>query len=155
MSNIESVINYISPKISTTNSSKSTKVVEEKQEEVNDDLIVVNVPKSLYPNGLNYSDKIVRIRVRSIWLVHGSYAAVGSIFSSIRYGLSLTHWWVEIKCVDNNTNNIIYYCAQFGSDQLLRLSRHKNMNKCTRKGKSGCLRHKTKCDISNKYKRTA
>ena len=42
----------------------------------------------------NSQDKVKQIRVRSCWLGHGGYSAVGSVITGTLTGMSLTHWWV-------------------------------------------------------------
>ena len=52
--------------------------------------------------------KVVKMRVISVWMDHGSIATIGSVFSGL-VGSPVTHWWVEIETEDPD----IWYCAQF------------------------------------------
>jgi len=63
--------------------------------------------------------KVVSARVYSAWIGHGSYSAIGSFFTGLFTGNSITHWWVEIQTSDPN----IWYCAQFDKPDLT-LTRH-------------------------------
>ena len=58
---------------------------------------VRNSRAKFYLNGyIAESDEIYEIRVRSIWIVHGFWAGLGSVFTSVTSN-SITHWWVEIE----------------------------------------------------------
>eukprot|EP01083_Nonionella_stella_P072843 196544_1 len=59
---------------------------------------------------IDRSDEIYEIRVRNVWIGHGFWAGLGSIFTGPLAGSSITHWWVEIE-----TKNGHWYCAQWES----------------------------------------
>eukprot|EP00483_Globobulimina_turgida_P011142 UN11163 len=81
--------------------------------------------------------KIQNIRVRSIWLGHGSISAIGSVFTGIT-GNSVTHWWVEIQAENR------WYCAQWKKPNLV-LSFHGSRDGVTSEGRSAV-------GASNEYK---
>ena len=94
----------------------------------------------------HYSERclrVVRIRVRSIWLRHGSYASVGSAITTVATGNPLTHWWVEIETEDN-----VWYCAQFGNQDLL-LTRHYSSHSVTLEGFS-CVGRSGRLNVTDK-----
>lgn len=91
-------------------------------------------------------DLVVRtVRVRSIWLGDGSYAAVGSFFTGIT-GNTITHWWVEIETNDPN----IWFCAQFDNSQNLCLTKHSNSSGVTNAGVLAGGRLNKNPDITDK-----
>eukprot|EP00483_Globobulimina_turgida_P009985 UN10004 len=56
------------------------------------------------------SDEIHEIRVRNVWIGHGFFSAIGSLFTGPLAGSAITHWWVEVE-----TRNGHWYCAQWES----------------------------------------
>ena len=95
----------------------------------------------------SYSDRyldVIRIRVRSIWIGHGSYASVASAVTGVATGNSLTHWWVEIQAESG-----IWFCAQFDKKDL-DLTKHYSLGDVTQEG-FGCIGRKNEnLDITNK-----
>ena len=89
--------------------------------------------------------RVERIRVRSIWLAHGSFSAVGSAITGIATSNSLTHWWVEIETNDPS----IWFCAQFNAPNL-ELYEYPSQYKVTESG-CECVGRNTNCDITDKY----
>ena len=89
--------------------------------------------------------RVKRIRVRSIWLGHGSVAAVGSAISGIATGNPLTHWWVEIETNDPS----VWFCAQFAKPDL-ELSKYRYRSEVTKRG-CACGGRNTNCDVTNKH----
>ena len=77
-----------------------------------------------------FSDQIIKIRVRNCWIGHGFWAGLGSVFSGALSGSSITHWWVEIETKQG------WYCAQFGSGNELRLTKHYSLLEVDDEGKS-------------------
>eukprot|EP01084_Bolivina_argentea_P268346 455751_1 len=91
----------------------------------------------------DYNEKIIRIRVRSIWLAMGGAAAsVLSVPSSVTLN-SCTHWWVEIETENG------WYCAMWDDPDLV-LSSHSSRDAVTRSGKSaiGCENEKKTLQIN-------
>lgn len=74
--------------------------------------------------------QIHKIKVRSVWLGHGFWAAVGSAVTGPTTGSSITHWWVEIETRDPST----WYCAQFMAPNLV-LTKHNTHEEVTNHGK--------------------
>ena len=72
--------------------------------------------KQIHPHGAKLHDKIVSVRVRSIWLGHGAIAAPLSVVTTALTGNQCAHYWVEIE-----TQNGDYYCAQFTCKKILSL----------------------------------
>jgi hypothetical protein len=58
------------------------------------------------------SDRVLEIRVRSCWLMHGFGAALASSFTWVT-GNSATHWWVEIETQRG------WYCAQLSDTGVI------------------------------------
>eukprot|EP01083_Nonionella_stella_P074716 202805_1 len=87
--------------------------------------------------------KIQKIRVRSIWLYHGSVSAIGSMFTGITTGNSITHWWVEIEAENR------WYCAMWKNPNLV-LSYHGSRDEVTSEGKSAVGARNEDKNITNK-----
>ena len=76
--------------------------------------LMKKVTKKLNPRGLNINDKIYRVKVKSVWLLHGSVAAPLSVASATFTNSSVTHWWVSIETYDDDK----WYCAMFNGEIL-------------------------------------
>eukprot|EP00483_Globobulimina_turgida_P011721 UN11743 len=100
---------------------------------------------SIVEKSINCSDKIVHIRVRSIWIHHGSISAVESVFTGIATGSTVTHWWVEIE-----TENSSWYCAQWKKPDLV-LSSHDSRYGVAEEGKSAIGAEGDSKNITNKH----
>ncbi|ETO33147.1 hypothetical protein RFI_03961 [Reticulomyxa filosa] len=98
--------------------------------------------KRINPYGLELDDKVIELKVFSIWLCHGVVAAPGSVFSSVT-GNSVTHWWVQLQ-----TKNA-WYCAQFAGS-ILELTKHSDPSEVTTRGKS-CRKTDEKVNITKKF----
>ena len=83
--------------------------------------------KYLSPGGLNKSDEVYEIRVRSII-----------------YCKMYTHCWVEIETMK------AWYCAQFDSDHCLTLTEHSSLNEVTERGKEAVYCNGISKNVSNK-----
>ncbi len=72
--------------------------------------------------GIDRNLKVVKVRAISIWLGHGSIAAIGSFFTGLFTANPITHWWAEIETEDPG----VWYIAQFeyiGGRQSLSLTK--------------------------------
>lgn len=69
-------------------------------------------------NECDFSDEVSEYYVESIWIYNGFWSGLLSSFSWVT-GNSITHWYVVI-----GTKQGRYYCAQFGVDDQLRLTKH-------------------------------
>eukprot|EP01084_Bolivina_argentea_P248223 415184_1 len=93
----------------------------------------------------DYNEKIIGIRVRAIWLLHGSVSAVLSTISGPVTGSSVTHWWVEIETEHK------WYCALFDKPDLV-LSGHNSRYAVTKRGKEGARYYNNEQkNITDKY----
>jgi len=106
---------------------------------------MLNLDSSCKPGGDNSNLKIKEVRVRSVWLCHGSLAAPASLFSGSATGNPVTHWWVEIE----TTNSDIWFCAQFNKPHL-ELTRHGSLGGVTKDGLECARRENDSPSISNK-----
>eukprot|EP00484_Ammonia_sp_Unknown_P016122 CAMPEP_0197055470 /NCGR_PEP_ID=MMETSP1384-20130603/66300_1 /TAXON_ID=29189 /ORGANISM="Ammonia sp." /LENGTH=209 /DNA_ID=CAMNT_0042489063 /DNA_START=74 /DNA_END=699 /DNA_ORIENTATION=+ len=93
----------------------------------------------------NDNEKIIHIRVRSIWLSSsGTACAIGSVVSGAVTGSTVTHWWVEIETESG------WYCAMWDKPNLV-LSSEDSRSEVTRKGKSAVGAQDESKDITDKY----
>ena len=102
------------------------------------------------PGGQYRHLKVINVRVRAVWLGHGSYAAIGSFFTGSLTANPITHWWVEIQTERSN----VWFCAQFevrgGSKSALALTQHDSASSVTRHGESTANRWGDNPSITDK-----
>ena len=95
-------------------------------------------------------DEIHEIRVRNVWIGHGFWAGLGSIFTAPLAGSAITHWWVEIE-----TRNGHWYCAQWESTKekghYLCLNRCNSLHDVTETGKWEANCKGQSKDITTRY----
>lgn len=78
---------------------------------------------------IDRSDKVIHVRVKAVWLIHGAVAAPFSIVTGLLSANPITHWWVELK-----TKKGSWYCAQFDKPKLT-LTKCRTQNDVTEHGK--------------------
>eukprot|EP01083_Nonionella_stella_P157585 511781_1 len=103
----------------------------------------ITMPFELH-GSIDRSDEIHEIRVRNVWIGHGFWAGLGSIFTGPLAGSAITHWWVEIETKNGN-----WYCAQWESTKskghYLCLSRQSSLHAVTKRGKwEACCENEAK-----------
>ena len=86
----------------------------------------MRAPTRIDPYDAN--DKVVSYKVKSVWIGHGFWAGLGSIFTGLLTTNSITHWWVEIETVNG------WYNAQFWKP-VLTLTKCQSRGEVTRVGK--------------------
>lgn len=75
------------------------------------------------------TEKIIGIKIRSVWLGNDILAIMGSIISVTLSGNSISHQWAEIQ-TDKS-----WFCAQFNGNGELTLTKHESVDEVTINGK--------------------
>ena len=66
--------------------------------------------------------------MRSVWIAHGSKSAIGSIYTGMLFGMSITHWWAEIETTH------AWYIAQFDGSFQIELTKKGSQSAATKAG---------------------
>eukprot|EP01084_Bolivina_argentea_P218867 371326_1 len=102
---------------------------------------------------IDESDEIHEIRVRNVWIGHGFFAGIASLFTAPLAGSAVTHWWVEIE-----TKTGQWYCAQWESTtskgHYICLNREDSISDVTEQGKWEAGSKGESKDITNRYSYT-